>query len=150
MDRPAHKFRCGDTPPPLENLDPTDALCNFACPGDSNDRCGATGYVSVFYDPTKYVKGTDPALYGPQTPLQVGDYNYQGCYSEATNGRALNDLSPPEPSGGFTLESCMSACQGYKYFGMEYANQVRNSASPWRLLLTVVSAIVEILLVQAR
>ncbi|KAH7403338.1 hypothetical protein BKA64DRAFT_706835 [Cadophora sp. MPI-SDFR-AT-0126] len=114
---------CGNTPPPLTSFDPTDTLCNFGCPGDSNDRCGATGYVSVFYDPTKYVKGTDPALYGPQVPMQVGNYNYLGCYSEGTNGRALGDKTPPEPAGGFALGSCMMACQGYTYWGMEYANQ---------------------------
>ncbi|KAK0104489.1 hypothetical protein ONS95_004777 [Cadophora gregata] len=114
---------CGNTPPPLASLDPTDTLCNFGCPGDSNDRCGATGYVSVFYDPTKYVKGTDPSLYGPQVPKQVGNYDYLGCYSEATNGRALSDKTPAEPAGGFTLGSCMTACQGYTYWGMEYANQ---------------------------
>ncbi|PVH87180.1 WSC-domain-containing protein [Cadophora sp. DSE1049] len=114
---------CGNTPPPLASFDPTDTLCNFGCPGDSNDRCGATGYVSVFYDPTKYVKGTDPALYGPQVPKQVGNYNYLGCYSEGANGRALSDKTPAEPAGGFTLGSCMTACQGYTYWGMEYANQ---------------------------
>ncbi|KAI9051067.1 hypothetical protein LZ554_005175 [Drepanopeziza brunnea f. sp. 'monogermtubi'] len=114
---------CGDTPPPLAYVDPTDTLCNYACPGDQNDRCGGNDYISVFYDPTKYIKGTDPSLYGPQTPAQVGNYNYQGCYSEGTNGRALAGLSPPAPTGGFTLESCMAGCQGYSYFGMEYANQ---------------------------
>lgn len=116
--------RCGDTPPPLASFDPTDTMCNFACPGDSNDRCGATGWVSVFYDPTKYVKGTDPSLYGPQIPKKIGNYSYIGCYSEGTNGRALSDKTPAEPAGGFDLGSCMTACQGYTYWGMEYANQV--------------------------
>ena len=114
---------CGNTPPPLANQDLTDTRCNVACPGDGNDRCGATGYLSVYYDPTKYVAGTDPALYGPQTIQKAGSYNYQGCYSEATNGRALSGKSPTAPSTGFTIESCMSACQGYTYFGMEYSNQ---------------------------
>jgi hypothetical protein len=116
--------RCGNTPPPLASQDPTDLLCNMACPGDPNDRCGATGYISVFYDPTKYVAGTDPSLYGPQTVKAAGNYLYQGCYSESTNGRALAALSPPAPPGGFTIELCQVACQGYLYFGMEYSNQV--------------------------
>lgn len=114
---------CGNTPPPLANQDTTDELCNLACPGDGNDRCGAAGYLSVYYDPTKYIAGTDPSLYGPQTPKVIGNYNYLGCYSEATTGRALNALIPKAPSTGFTLELCMSACQGYQYFGMEFANE---------------------------
>jgi hypothetical protein len=114
---------CGNTPPPLANQDTTDTLCNTACPGDSNDRCGATGYLSVYYDPTKYVAGTNPALYGPQTIQTVGPYVYQGCYSEGTNGRALAGKAPTAPSGGFTIELCEAACSGYTYFGMEYSNQ---------------------------
>ncbi|CZR61108.1 related to glyoxal oxidase precursor [Phialocephala subalpina] len=113
---------CGNTPPPLASQ-AADTLCNTACPGDGADRCGATGYLSVYYDPTKYVAGTDPALYGPQTIQSVGPYVYQGCYSEATNGRALSGESPTAPSGGFTIELCEAACVGYTYFGMEYSNQ---------------------------
>lgn len=67
--------------------------------------------------------GTDPSLYGPQTVQQVGNFTYQGCYSEATNGRALGGLQPNAPSTGFTIELCQVACQIYLYFGMEYANQ---------------------------
>lgn len=114
---------CGNTPPPLAAQDLTDTLCNFACPGDLNDACGGTGYISVFYNPTEYIAGTDPALYGPKTISSVGNYNYQGCYSEATNGRALAGLSPPAPTTGFTIELCAASCKGFTYFGMEYANE---------------------------
>ena len=107
----------------MENQDLADIYCNFACTGDGDDRCGGTGYISVFYDPTKYIAGTDPSLYGPQTLKTVGNYKYLGCYSEGTNGRALSSDQPPTPNGGFTLELCMAACQGYKYFGVEYANE---------------------------
>jgi iron transport multicopper oxidase len=101
-----------------------DTFCNFACPGDGTDACGAAGYLSVYYDPTKYIAGTDPSLYGPQTVQVVGNYNYQGCYSEATTGRALAGLRPATPPGGYTVELCETACQGYTYFGMEYSNEV--------------------------
>ncbi|KAG4032100.1 hypothetical protein MFRU_007g00140 [Monilinia fructicola] len=114
---------CGNTPPPLAAQDLTDTLCNFACPGDLNDACGGTGYISVFYNPIEYIAGADPALYGPKTIDSVGNYNYQGCYSEATNGRALGGSSPPAPSTGFTIELCAASCKGFKYFGMEYANE---------------------------
>lgn len=114
---------CGNNPPPLAAQDLTDTLCNFACPGDLNDACGGTGYISVFYNPIEYIAGADPALYGPKTIDSVGNYNYQGCYSEATNGRALGGSSPPAPSTGFTIELCAASCKGFKYFGMEYANE---------------------------
>ncbi|KAF7950917.1 uncharacterized protein EAE97_002469 [Botrytis byssoidea] len=114
---------CGNTPPPLASQDPTNALCNFACPRDPTDGCGGTGYISVFYNPTEYVAGSDPALYGPKTVNSVGNYNYMGCYSEATTGRALSGLSPQSPSTGFTIELCATACKGFTYFGMEYANE---------------------------
>jgi hypothetical protein len=114
---------CGNTPPPLANQ-VLDTYCNFACPGDGNDACGAASYLSVYYDPTKYVAGTNPALYGPKTILSIGSYVYQGCYSEATTGRALSGKTPAAPASGFTIELCEAACVGYEYFGMEYANQV--------------------------
>jgi len=114
---------CGNIPPPLANQDTLDIYCNFACPGDGNDRCGAASYLSVYYDPTKYVAGTNPALYGPQTIQSVGNYSYIGCYSEGTGTRALTGLTPKAPASGFTIELCEAACQGYTYFGMEYSNQ---------------------------
>ena len=122
-----------NTPPPLASQDLTDVLCNMACPADGNDRCGGTGYISVYYDPTKYVAGTNPALYGPQTIQAVGNYVFQGCYSEATNGRALSALSPAPPTGGFTIELCQAACagSGFTYFGMEYSNQVSDLLPRW-------------------
>jgi hypothetical protein len=114
---------CGNTPPPLANQDLDGIYCDMACPGDGDDTCGAAGYLSVFYDPTKYTAGADPSLYGPQTIQVAGNYDYIGCYSEATNGRALTGKIATAPSSGFTIELCMAACQGYTYFGMEYSNE---------------------------
>lgn len=80
-------------------------------------------HTDLVTDPTKYVSGTDPALYGPKTVQNVGSYTSQGCYSEGTNGRALSALQPKTPVGGFTIESCAAACGAYQIFGMEFANQ---------------------------
>jgi hypothetical protein len=107
----------------LANQDLTDTRCNIACPGDASDSCGQSGWISVYYDPTKYTAGANPALYGPQTPQTVGNYVLQGCYSEATTGRALSGQAPTAPTAGFTLELCEAACQGYTYWGIEYSNQ---------------------------
>lgn len=114
---------CGSIPPPLANQN-LDEYCNMACDGDPNYSCGGSGYLSVYYDPTKYTAGADPSLYGPQTIQKAGNYTYLGCYSEATTGRALNAYIPTAPTSGFTIESCEVACHGYTYFGMEYSNEV--------------------------
>lgn len=124
---------CGNTPP--ANLYKSDEiLCNYACSGDQSETCGgvqvgAGGYISIYYDPTRFTPslndttGTGPVSGAPQTVKQVGNYNYLGCYSEATQGRALSGKAPPVPGTGTTLESCQTACQGYKYFGVEFANE---------------------------
>jgi len=41
-----------------------------------------------------------------------------GCYSEATNSRALNLKSSNDDA--MTIEKCAATCSGYKYFGLEY------------------------------
>ena len=51
------------------------------------------------------------------------NYNYIGCYSEGTNGRALSGKAPAAPTDGFTIELCTAACQGYTFFGMEFGNE---------------------------
>ncbi|MCJ1475830.1 hypothetical protein MMC13_004494 [Lambiella insularis] len=52
-----------------------------------------------------------------------GNWKYTGCYTEATNGRALSSSS----SSGNTItdESCIALCTtgGYFYAGTEYANE---------------------------
>ena len=95
----------------------------MGCPDDGLDHCGSSGWLSVFYNPSFYVAGTNPALYGPQVPQVVGNYNYLGCYTEATTGRALNGKIPTAPATGFTNELCGQACAGFTYFGMEYGNE---------------------------
>ena len=136
---------CGNTPPPEQYLDPTDTLCTFACSGDGSEDCGGTGgYISIYYDATRYTPGDDSSIDsgGPYTVNVTGNYNYIGCYStlsicnhlqdihanlptgEATEGRALSALTPLAPASGFTIESCEAACEGYTLFGMEYSNEV--------------------------
>ena len=119
---------CGNTPPPATNLDATASHCTFACSGDGTEDCGGDGgYISIYYDATKYTPGSDSTTTntgGPITVNSTGNYNYIGCYSEATTGRALSGRSPAAPANGHTIESCQAACQGYTLFGMEYSNEV--------------------------
>lgn len=123
---------CGNTPPPATYLDTTGSHCTFACSGDATEDCGGVGgYISIYYDATKYTPGaasttgsTTTSIGGPITVNSTGNYNYIGCYSEATTGRALSALSPTAPATGHTIETCAAACQGYTLFGMEYSNEV--------------------------
>ncbi|KAL8688550.1 MAG: hypothetical protein Q9218_005568, partial [Villophora microphyllina] len=124
---------CGNVPPP--NLYKSDeTLCNYACSGDGSETCGGLqvgtgGFISIYYDPTKFTPSlndtdtTSPVSGAPVTVKQSGNYNYIGCYSEATQGRALSDKAPAVPEAGQTIETCEASCQGYQYFGVEFANE---------------------------
>ena len=125
---------CGNTPPPsLYSV--ADTLCTFACSGAPNQVCGGLGgYISIYYDAALYTPGSPGTTGGgtvPSGPVTVnvtGNYNYIGCYSEGTAGRALTGLAPTAPTAGGTVESCETACKGYTYFGVEYANECEFSA----------------------
>ncbi|KAI4099122.1 MAG: hypothetical protein L6R37_006115 [Teloschistes peruensis] len=57
----------------------------------------------------------------PRGDAGVPGYNYQGCYTEATSGRALsgssffNDL--------MTVEKCAASCSAFPLFGVEYGRE---------------------------
>lgn len=57
----------------------------------------------------------------PANKLIVGDYNYYGCMTEATNGRALT--SSATSGSTMTNEACESFCSAYAYFGTEYGDE---------------------------
>ena len=111
----------GSTPPP-SSYEADDSFCAYACAGDGTQVCGGVGsYLSVYYDASRYTPstGTQQTTSGPITVNQTGNYNYIGCYSEATSGRALSGLAPPIPANvGNTIESCAASCKGYTYFGV--------------------------------
>jgi hypothetical protein len=52
----------------------------------------------------------------------VGDYTFQGCYTEATDQRALSEASFLDYDA-MTLEECASDCAAYDYFGVEYGGE---------------------------
>lgn len=52
-------------------------------------------------------------------------YNWIGCYTEATNGRALNQATLVNYTA-MTVEMCGAFCSPtYSMFGLEYAGEVR-------------------------
>lgn len=126
---------CGNTPPPSQYLNADNTMCTFACSGDGSQHCGGVGgFISIYYDATRYTPGnsgtTTPPGTGPGTTpgdpvtvAQVANYDYIGCYTEATAGRALSGKAVAPPATGGTVESCHAACSAYTYFGVEYSNE---------------------------
>lgn len=117
---------CGNKPAPSLYV-ANEASCSFACSGDPTQDCGgAGGFISIYYDATRYAPGngsTTATSGGPAIVKTAGNYNYIGCYSEATAGRALSGKAPAAPTNGSTIQTCETACQGYTYFGLEYSNE---------------------------
>ncbi|THX47596.1 hypothetical protein D6D11_06372 [Aureobasidium pullulans] len=93
-----------------------DLGCSQACAGNSSQTCGQSNRLSL------YSNGAPSQRQAPSNPEVVGNYYFSGCHSEASSGRAL---SGPSYSDGknMTLESCAAFCNGYKYFGIEYAGE---------------------------
>jgi hypothetical protein len=67
-----------------------------------------------------------PATLSPTGPITVTNligWTYIGCYTEATNTRALNGLENPIATDATDVESCAAACSQYTYFGVEYGQE---------------------------
>jgi len=52
----------------------------------------------------------------------IPGYTQKGCYTEATNQRALTGTSYTDVQ--MTVEKCAAACSGYTWFGVEDATEV--------------------------
>ncbi|KAH8653201.1 WSC domain-containing protein [Tricladium varicosporioides] len=113
---------------PIQRVD--DVNCDYPCAGDINQICGGNGiagnagsYLSLFAD-SRYFDGntsTAPPT-GPFVNPGVGGYTSQGCYTEGTNGRALQQQITPTTR---TIANCVTGCsaKGYIYAGMEYGGE---------------------------
>lgn len=58
---------------------------------------------------------------GPAIKKVVNNYNFQGCWDEPPNDRAIIDQTYANDS--MTLESCATFCNGFTYFGTEYGRE---------------------------
>jgi hypothetical protein len=67
---------------------------------------------------------SSPAAAAPSLGLknEVGTYSFLGCYTEATNGRALSAASFYDYTA-MTLEDCAADCASHTYFGVEYGGE---------------------------
>lgn len=71
--------------------------------------------------PTDTATSAVPTATGPAAIERVGDWLFQGCYTEGDGVRALPDRMLPDDA--MTLEACGSFCEGTKYFGTEYGRE---------------------------
>ncbi|KAL8894926.1 MAG: hypothetical protein Q9207_008363 [Kuettlingeria erythrocarpa] len=92
----------GSVPAPEEQ-------CSFKCPGNPDEKCGAGSRLNVYERVVTAPVVTTPA---PST------YQAEGCYTEATNGRALSGKTYYDDA--MTTAKCASACAGFDLFGLEY------------------------------
>ena len=107
------KIKCYCDSKLQESLPAAEEDCSFSCPGKASDSCGAGDRLNVYHK-----QGTStPSTTSSPAPLPT-TYTFQNCYSEATNGRALE--LKYTTSDAQTVENCAAACVGYKYFGLEY------------------------------
>lgn len=125
--------------------------CNMVCAGDKFEICGGgsrliayqaadkntTTTASTPIDPpppqppttaasvSSPVASSAPAKPTPTGPAKkdtVADiWSFQGCYTEATNKRALSAKTYADDK--MTLESCASFCKAYAFFGTEYGRE---------------------------
>ncbi|OAQ92164.1 wsc domain-containing protein [Purpureocillium lilacinum] len=114
---------------PLKKVD--DVNCNFYCSGDLQQTCGGNGenelsgntFMSLFADSLQWDGNyTKPPVTGPIVNPGVSGYSSIGCYTEATNGRALPNGAATDKK---TVANCVNACKGktYTYAGVEYGGE---------------------------
>ena len=77
-----------------------------------------TSSTSTFSTTTKSSSTTSTS--SATTPTLSG-YDYQGCYTDNTNGRVLSVKSTSTST--MSYKSCASYCSGSVYFGVEYGSE---------------------------
>ncbi|KAI4096189.1 MAG: hypothetical protein LQ339_007036 [Xanthoria mediterranea] len=82
--------------------------CSFNCPGNPDEKCGAGNRLNVY----------ERLATAPPTTPTPSTYTSEGCYTEATRGRALSGKTYYDDA--MTTAKCASACAGFDLFGLEY------------------------------
>lgn len=78
-------------------------------------------FISVFSKNPGAINAIKPPPGAPAVLQSIDEYNYTGCYTEGSNGRALGASS--NVSENMTVENCAAFCKGFKYFGIEYSSE---------------------------
>ncbi|KAL8698939.1 MAG: hypothetical protein Q9224_001623, partial [Gallowayella concinna] len=124
-----------------------DGDCKNTCSGNATQYCGGANRLTVYglnstssssSSTSSTVTGTATMSTGtsaatsstssststPGAPTAVASaapFAYQGCYTEATTGRALGDLFTAYD--GMTVEKCAAFCSEYTYMAVEYKSE---------------------------
>ncbi|KAL2757269.1 hypothetical protein ACRALDRAFT_1079561 [Sodiomyces alcalophilus JCM 7366] len=95
-----------------------EADCPNSCAGSTDGLCGGFRKLSVF----KNLEPNAPPA-GPEHVPQVLDYQWMGCQTEATTGRALSGKS--YASDDMSVDSCAAFCadDDFGYMGVEYGRE---------------------------
>ena len=64
---------------------------------------------------------TSAAPSGPTVVQTVGNYVFQGCFSEGSSSRALTGAAFSNSS--MTIEMCAADCKSFSMFGVEYGQE---------------------------
>ncbi|KAG9255332.1 heme peroxidase [Emericellopsis atlantica] len=88
--------------------------CGKLCGGDDYAFCGGPSRLSLYMNPD--IQGGDP-----EQPLTVGNYTFEGCYTDSSASRALDDKRTA--GSEMTNEVCAAFCEGFAYFGTEYGQE---------------------------
>ena len=122
--------------------DTTENGCNMLCPGDLTEYCGGGNRLNVYQvisgstaSSTPLATTSSSSLYASSTPspttipMSSGNYTFIGCYSEATNARALTGANNPSSK---SVDNCAAFCASNgatRYFGVEYYGECMYSFS---------------------
>ncbi len=90
--------------------------CSFPCAGNATELCGAGLRLSLYE-----AHGTAQLRFPKVISSQGATYMYYGCYTEATESRALSDATYVNDT--LTLQTCATFCSGHAFFGAEYAQE---------------------------
>ncbi|KAI5207927.1 hypothetical protein E4T38_03158 [Aureobasidium subglaciale] len=86
----------------------------------SSSASSSAASSSIATSTTSSISSASATPTGPVAKQSVGDYVYQGCWSEI-GGRALQGKSFSNSSN--SLEFCATFCTGYTYFATEYSSE---------------------------
>lgn len=140
---------CGNSLGAGSILATNQADCSFTCPGNAYEYCGAGNRLEMYSlsgsssSTTSTASSTSKSITASSTSVASSTsikssstssqtssatgiptgWKYDGCYSEGTAGRALQNQQPDSQTN--TVESCIKTCigLGYSVAGMEYGTQ---------------------------
>ena len=81
-------------------------------------KCTTLSAIGLFLGS---INATPLQSLNPRSGISLSGYTYEGCYTEATNGRALTGGSYFDDS--LTVEKCAAACKKFTLFGVEYGRE---------------------------